>query len=285
MRIYAGNCGSFNGNGRRDILARNLATGELVVFPHSGRLQGLATFGEPVLIRTGMDAYHRWIGAGDFTGDGRADVLINTGDDKVRLYVNTGGLNGLQTLAEDGIHIGGKLAPDIAYDTIALADITGDGRTDVFGRLAGTTEVHSMLNQGVDGMNTFAPPKHLATIGAGEVPFGVADVTGSGRPDLLVEASDDELVIYDLFAGGADEQGNPAGPPRQYPICEGWAGRLVVTVTDLTGDGRPDLLGLDPDGTLVAYAHRGSFDPADPRGTYAEPVVVGVGFDAYNMIG
>jgi hypothetical protein len=285
MRIYAGRCGSFNGDGRRDILARKPSTEELFVVPHSGRLDGLATFGTPVLIRTGMDAYHRWIGAGDFTGDGRADVLINTGDDQVRLYVNTGGLNGLRTLAEEGIHVGGKLSPDISYDTIALADITGDGRTDVFGRLAGTTEVHTMLNQGVDGLNTFAPPKHLATIGPGEVPFGVADVTGDGRPDLLVEATDDELVIYDLFAEGADEHGNPLGPPRRYPISLGWAGKLVITLTDLTGDGHPDLLGLAPDGTLLAHAHRGRFDPENPTDTYAEPVVVGTGFDVYNMIG
>ncbi|MFG1843635.1 FG-GAP repeat domain-containing protein [Micromonospora sp. NPDC049175] len=285
MRIYAGNCGSFNGDGRRDVLARNPATGELLVYPHSGELAGTDTFGAPVLIRTGMDMYSRWIGAGDFTGNGFADVLVNTGDDQVRVYLNQGGLNGLQTLAEEGIHIGGKLSPDISYDTIALADIFGDGRTDCFGRLQGTNEVHSMINQGLDGMNTFAPPKHIATIGDGEVPFGIADVTGDGHPDLLAEASDDELVLYHLFAEGADDDGEPVGPPRRHVLSRGWAGMLTITLTDLTGDGHPDLLGLAPDGTLYAFAHRGGFDPARPLDTYAEPVVVATGFQGYNMIG
>ncbi|MEU2208619.1 hypothetical protein AB0B95_08665 [Streptomyces hygroscopicus] len=47
--------------------------------------------------------------------------------------------------------------------------------------------------------------------------------------------------------------------------------------TDINGDGRPDLLGLRQDGTLVAHAHSGAFDPENPTAVLREPVVVAKG--------
>ena len=275
MKIYAGQCGSFSGDGRRDILARRPSTGELFVIPHRGAFDGTDTYGPPELIRTGVDSFFRWLGAGDFTGSGTADVLANTGDDQVRLYVNQGGLSGTETLAEEGIHVGGKLSEDVSYDTIALGDLTGDGRTDVIGRLAGTREVHVMVNQGVDGLNTFAPPKHLITIGEHEVPFGLADVTGTGRLDLLVDCPlDGGLALYDLSGGDA-----------RHPIAAGWDDKIMITITDVDGDGCPDLLGLLPDGTMLAYRHRGTFDAQRPLDTFEAPVVVGTGWNVYDILG
>lgn len=281
MKIYAGHCASFNGDGRRDILARNRRTGELLVIPHSGALKGEETYGEPVVIGTGFDEFYRWIGAGDFTGDGRADVLVNTADEKVYLLVNQGGLNGLETIAKEGVHIGGRLSPDISYDTLALGDLTGSGRTDCFGRLHGTTEVHSMLNQGYQGMETFAPPKPMATLNDNEIPFGVADITGNGRMDLLLDRPDGTLLMYDM---SLDEEGTPTGTGQRYEIARGWEDKVMITVTDVDGDGRPDLLGLMRDGTLLAYVHQG-FNPDSPLDTFAEPVVVATGWTSYDVIG
>lgn len=284
MKIYAGHCASFNGDGRLDILARNRSTGELLVFPHSGAFKGEQTYGDPVVIGTGFDEFHRWIGAGDFTGDGRADVITNTADEQVHLLVNQGGLNGLDTISTELVHIGGRLSPEIGYDTIALADLTGDGRCDVFGRLEHTTQVHSMLNQGFNGMETFAPPRPLAVIGEGEIPFGAADVTGNGHPDLLLDLDNGELVAYDLHAEGTDEDGNPVGKGRRYPVASGWDDKIMITITDIDGDGRPDLLGLTRDGTLVVHRHRG-FDPDDPRATFGEAEVVATGWRSFDIIG
>lgn len=113
---------------------------ESSVYPHQGRLDGLNTYGAPMKIGTGFHCgYFRWIGAGDFTGDGRADVYVTTADAKRFLYPNTAGLNGLDTLGER-IHIGGK-RPEVMYDSLALADLDGDGKVDCFGRQVGTGNV------------------------------------------------------------------------------------------------------------------------------------------------
>lgn len=118
---------------------------ESSVYPHQGRLDGLNTYGAPMKIGTGFHCgYFRWIGAGDFTGDGRADVYVTTADAKCFLYPNTAGLNGLDTLGER-IHIGGK-RPEVMYDSLALTDLDGDGKVDCFGRQVGTGNVDLLLN-------------------------------------------------------------------------------------------------------------------------------------------
>ncbi|MEU7365348.1 VCBS repeat-containing protein [Streptomyces hygroscopicus] len=276
MLFYTGHSGSFDGNGRQDILVRHGS--ELFVYPVSGALNGLKTYGEPVKIGTDIRPDHYlWVGAGDFTGDGRADIFALTVEEQGYIFLNRGGLAGLDTLAEP-VHIGGKL-PEVAYDTIALADMNADGKTDIIGRQGGTSKIDIIPFAGeVDGTNSFDPPVRLATLGATDIPLGAADVTGSGRPELLVLRDNGDLALYLTPDEGLGADGEPAGEGRWYTIGHGWDGLDIIDVTDINGDGRPDLLGLRPDGTLVAHAHSGAFDPENPTAVFREPVVVAKGW-------
>ncbi|MFK4274477.1 hypothetical protein ACI2L5_58070, partial [Streptomyces milbemycinicus] len=56
MLFYTGHSGSFDGNGRQDILVRH--GGELFVYPGSGALNGLKTYGEFVKIGTDIQPDH-----------------------------------------------------------------------------------------------------------------------------------------------------------------------------------------------------------------------------------
>jgi len=68
---------------------------------------------------------------------------------------------------------------------------------------------------------------------------GPGDLTGDGRPDLLVTAPDGRLLVYPGTADGRVK----AAPTL---VATGWANRdLTVAGTDLTGDGTADLLARD----------------------------------------
>ncbi|MER7881016.1 FG-GAP repeat domain-containing protein [Streptomyces malaysiensis] len=281
--VGVGQSASFNGDGRRDVLARSFETGDLFVYPHQGRLDGLNTYGAPMKIGTGFHCgYFRWIGAGDFTGDGRADVYVTTADAKCFLYPNPAGLNDLDTLGER-IHIGGK-RPEVMYDSLALADLDGDGRVDCFGRQVGTGNVDSILNTGISGLDTWAAPEPMLTMDKTSWPIGMADVTGNGELDLIVRRDTGELALHDFFAGGKDADGRPKGAGEWYTISRGWDGVRAIDITDIDGDGKPDLLALRVDGTLVAHVHQGVFDPERPLSTFREPVAVAVGWNDFDYI-
>ncbi|MFD8164464.1 hypothetical protein, partial [Streptomyces malaysiensis] len=59
----------------------------------------------------------------------------------------------------------------------------------------------------------------------------------------------------------------------------------AIDITDIDGDGKPDLLALRVDGTLVAHLHQGVFDPERPLSTFREPVAVAVGWNDFGANG
>ncbi|PKT67088.1 hypothetical protein CW362_42400, partial [Streptomyces populi] len=249
-----------------------------------GRWQGPETFGEPVRIGEGFDNV-LWLGTGDFTGNGYADVVVISKDEQALVHLNQGGLNGMDTLAAP-LRFGGKL-PEVTYDTIALGDLTGDGRTDIVGRLQHTGQVHRIINRSAAGApEMFAPPQPFAVLDPGDIPAGLADVTASGRPDLLVLHADNSLSVHEVYAHGRGPEGEPAGEAVRHALDTGWNLETykVLTLTDIDGDGHPDLLGLRHDGTLMVHRHSGSFDPRSPETTFDPPQVLGKGWDRFDII-
>ncbi|MER7946485.1 VCBS repeat-containing protein [Streptomyces sp. NPDC096079] len=119
--------GDLTGDGVGDLLARD-RSGTLYVYRTD---PGLATpagtaFDARVKVGTGWQAYDRILGAGDYTGDGRADIVARTPAGELYLYAGTG--RGAAPFAAR-VRIGtgwqayGKLA--------AAADLDGDGRGDL----------------------------------------------------------------------------------------------------------------------------------------------------------
>ena len=101
-----GHCRSFNGDGRMDIMARDDATGHLLVFPHTGSFRGSETFDKPELISTSFHPQrnHVVVRPIDVTGNGYADVIgvsmtYANATHGIFLYPNKGGLNGLDMAA------------------------------------------------------------------------------------------------------------------------------------------------------------------------------------------
>ncbi|MBD0741837.1 VCBS repeat-containing protein [Streptomyces sp. CBMA152] len=95
--------GDLNKDGKDDIVAREVSTGNLYAYPGTGSVNGMNTLGDRVQIGSGWGAMTNLV-SGDFNGDGVGDVdavqaaVGSTGT--FYTYPGTGSINGMNTLGD-----------------------------------------------------------------------------------------------------------------------------------------------------------------------------------------
>ncbi|MEU7567442.1 FG-GAP-like repeat-containing protein [Streptomyces fradiae] len=206
------------------------AQADVVVRDKAGRLWFLRGDGSGQLIgNSGWNVFNGLVRHGDYSGDGREDVIAreaSTG--RLWLYTGTGSgtLSGRTLIGNSGWNAMSRL--------VGYGDLTGDGRTDLLavekstGRLwlypgtsTGSLGARKLIgNGGWNAMN--------ALVGAG-------DMNGDGRPDLIArEASTGKLWLY---PGGTGALG-----ARVLVGSGGWnVMEHILGLGDVTGDGNADL--------------------------------------------
>lgn len=160
------------------------------------------------------------------------------------------------------------------YNTIIGArDLNGDGKADLIARDASG---NLWYYQG-----TGTPSAPFATkvkIGPGwnayNLMVSTGDVNGDGKADLIARDSSGALWLY-------KGTGIPSGPyATKVEVGPGWnAYNSIVGVSDLNGDGKPDIVARDTTGTLYFYQGTGG-----ATGPFAAKSKIGGGWSTYNLL-
>ncbi|MCX4823672.1 VCBS repeat-containing protein [Streptomyces sp. NBC_01142] len=143
--------GDLSGDGKGDLLARD-GSGALYLYRGNGTGTAFAT---KVRIGGGWQQFNKLAGAGDLTGDGRADLLARAKDGKLYLYPGTG-VATAPFAAKKLIGGGWQQFTQLA----APGDLTGDGRGDLLAR----TSAGELFRYDANGAGGF---KAKAKIGTG----------------------------------------------------------------------------------------------------------------------
>jgi SpoIID/LytB domain protein len=231
---YSGLNHDLTNDGRPDILVRQTSTAGVRVYAGTGT----GTVAGGTVQGSGWGGMNQIMIAGDMTGDGASDLVARnatTGDLVMYPGNSAGWVDGGHTVAT---------ATSYTYMT-APGDFSGDGHPDLMGINATDHKLYLLRGDGVGGVTA------AVVIGSGwdifDALVGCGDINGDGFVDVLArEHSTGLLRIY--YGNGA------GGWLRSVTLPGSYAGLKMLTVPgDLNVDGRPDLLGISTDGSLVRY--------------------------------
>ncbi|HSZ62816.1 MAG TPA: FG-GAP-like repeat-containing protein [Terriglobales bacterium] len=268
-----------------------------------------ATFKNPELINTSYDPIGT--ATADFNHDGHLDLAYVDGTSSYALHVLLGNGNGTFSHRQDielPIGICGYLSC-----VINLADVTGDGNTDIILGGSGSTNGQIAVLVG-NGDGTFQPPILSTVTNSGEnggypslnTQMGIGDVNGDGAADLVI-ADESSATLYVLlgnnsgkFTIGTTTTFYFSGPTLTYLFDLNGDGYLDIVVNNLVGAQTLVLLGngngtfqpvvtynttyallladMNGDGhpDLVGLVYPGQVQivAGNPDGTFGAPVVV-----------
>ncbi|MDR1393479.1 MAG: S8 family serine peptidase [Bifidobacteriaceae bacterium] len=249
-----------NGDGRGDLLVRDsmsatvngsagAAQSKLLVYPFTAS----ATLGSPIYAGVGWGNLTVY-GPGDWSGDGKADVMAtnSSGD----LYMYRGAGNG--TLTGSGVRVGWGWTD---YRIIPSGDMNGDRKADLLAIHNPTGDL--WLYPG-DGAGSFRSRVKVGNGWQGFELYAAGDLNGDGRGDILsVQRSTGDLYRY-LGRGGGFFA-------TKLKVGNGWNGFQLASGASLDGDRYSDIVGLSPDWTLYYYKGLGG-------GQFATKKQIGNGF-------
>jgi hypothetical protein len=224
-------------------------------------------------------------GSGDFTGDGAKDILArHQATGQLKVYPHSGTYNGLNTYTPVSV---------INFGWNGLRWI-GQGR--FAGNLNGTPRnLSDVISVGSDGRMIIYPHSGTfngtSTLRAPSVVVGfnwwvndlifTYDFDGNGWDDILARrAGTGDTYVY-RHSGVFNGTATFLAPQL---VSTGGETDLEQNMADVTGDGSPDLLFLQPDGFLAVFSFTaGPIDPATGK-PLGQAYALGFGWETINAI-
>jgi RHS repeat-associated protein len=224
---------------------------------------------------------------GDVNGDGCGDLI--------EYYTNGASFNVNVMLSNCNGTYSGPYAwtTSAGYaGTVTLADVDGDGRADLVISFVDTTGFRAYV--ALSNGQTFGA---LQGWGSGTLPnwdlgldhtydppypmwsFGVADINGDGRADLVAYGVVSDGTYYYLTSYVALATGGGNFAPATYNNIQGNFAGATLTLADINGDGRMDLVASG--NNVVGWQLTAAISNGD--GTFTVPN--GGSFNPFNAIG
>jgi hypothetical protein len=229
--------GDLNGDGRPDLILANQNSDSLSLLLNT-TAPGATTpsFADQQTVAIGAGTGPVSTAIGDLNGDGQPDLVVtNYSDNSVSILLNTTA-PGATTFS---------FAAPVTFTTgdapqsVKIADFNGDGKPDLAVANSSSDNLSVLLNTTATGAASpsFSGATSFAT---GFIPFtvSVADLNGDGLPDLIAPNFGDNSVSVLLNTTAPGSLTPSFSTQESFPTGNA---ATSVSVSDLNGDGLPDL--------------------------------------------
>jgi hypothetical protein len=263
--------GDLDGTGRPEIVVANYNQSSVSVLPNLS-WPGNISFGARVNFAVGSVPYS--IAIGDLDRDGKADLAVtNISNNTVSVLRNT--TNGGISFAARVMYATGE----VPY-AIALGDVNGDANPEMVVANYTSSSVSVFRNMASPGSITsasFAAKVDFAANAPHAVAIGDLDL--DGRPDLALSGSNRVSVLRNTTPSGNTTAVSFAA---KVDFTTG-ASPYGVAITDLNGDGKPDLATVNSTSNTVSALRNTSWVGNITTGSFSAKVDFNVGSSPFSL--
>ncbi len=253
--------GDFNSDGNQDLATTNPIPNDVSVLLGNGN----GTFQPHATFDVGDTSFSNSITVGDFNSDGNQDLATtDTYSNTVSVLLGNG--NGtFQPYA--------TFAVGASSNSINVGDFNGDGKQDLATANSEANDVSVLLGNG-DG--TFQPH---ATFAVGGFPSSltVGDFNSDGQQDLATAIGSAVQDKVPVASAVSVLLGNGNGTFQPYANFAVMDGPYFITVGDLNGDGKQDLVTANTSTDTVSVL------PGNGNGTFQPYATFAVGRSPYSL--
>jgi probable HAF family extracellular repeat protein len=206
----------FSGDGKADILMRDMTTGEIQIWLMNGITR--TTYGSPGALALEWEIE----GVADFNADGKADILLRKKDTgEIRIWL----MNGITRTT-----YGSPGALALEWEIEGVADFNADGKADILWRDKGSGEIQIWL---MDGVNVETKGATIARTLVWSIE-SVADFNNDGKVDILWRNSTaGALQVWLMDGVNVETKGATIARTLVWSI---------ESVADFNNDGKADIL-------------------------------------------
>ena len=264
-----------NGDGKPDLIVANAGDNTVSVLLNT-TAPGVTTpsFAAQQTFATGTRPLS--VSVADVNGDGQPDLIVaNEIDNTVSVLLNTT----VPGAATPSFGAQQTFAVGSTPFSVTAGDVNGDGQPDLIVANFSSSTVSVLLNTTAPGATTpsFAAQQTFGT-GSGPHSVTVADVNGDGQPDLIV-ANNGTSTVSVLLNTTAPGAATPSFAAQQT-FATGTG--PTVTVADVNGDGKPDLIAVSYSSSTVSVLlntqYQALFAGSSATGTVVHDYIFANGF-------